>query len=50
MKNKKNNNKRGETFVGYRANVIRNGKDKANTRQAIKRATEKRIREDHDGR
>ena len=48
MKNKNSNinKERGDTFVGYRPNVIKSGKDKANTRQAIKNETRKRIRDD----
>ena len=49
MANKNKNNKdakRGETFVGYRPSVIKSGKDKANSRQARKNETRKRINDD----
>ena len=51
MKNNKNkpnnkNAKRGETFVGYRPSVIKSGKDKANSRQALKKEAKKRIDDD----
>lgn len=51
MGNKKNNNinkdkKRGDTFVGYRPSVMKTGKDKANSRQARKNETRKRINDD----
>ena len=42
-KNKTNqNNKRGETFVGYRPTVIKNKKDKENSRQARKKERNKK--------
>lgn len=46
-KNKINkDNKRGETFVGYRPSVMRTGRDKADSRQARKQETRKRIYDD----
>lgn len=51
MGDKKNSNlnkdkKRGDTFVGYRSSVMKTGKDKANSRQARKNETRKRINDD----
>ena len=44
MANKNNKDaKRGETFVGYRPSIIKNKKDKANSRQARKQETKRRI-------
>lgn len=44
--NSKNNERRGDTFVGYRPTVIKNRKDKANSRQALKKDAKKRINDD----
>ena len=42
MANKNNKDtKRGETFVGYRPSVIKNKKDKENSRQARKKERKK---------
>lgn len=40
--------KRGDTFVGCRPTVMRDGKDKANSRQARKNETRRRINDDWD--
>ena len=45
-KNRNSDNKRGETFVGYRPSVMKSGKDKANSRQEIKKETRKRFNDD----
>lgn len=45
-KNGNSDKKRGETFVGYRPAVMRDGRDKANSRQARKNETRKRINDD----
>lgn len=41
---------RGDTFVGYRPVRMDSGKQKSKSRQALKRETQKRYRDDDDGR
>lgn len=41
---------RGDTFVGMRPVRMESGKQKAKSRQALKRETQKRYRDDDDGR
>ena len=46
----KNKEMRGETFVGIRPVRMESGKQKSKSRQALKRETQKRYRDDDDGR